>query len=228
MARRLGGTLAVVGALCALGPTVSSADAATTVFGDRDQRYGGDFLSVAGDDRANHIRVELDAGGEAFLVSDSRPIEIDNAFGNLCVHVLPNQARCDLYPHETNVVVDAGGGPDGVRFAHDLDGAEARGGGEDDTLIGGQGDDRIVGNKGKDVERGRRGSDVLGIQDPGAMGERDPGPDKLYGGRDDDILRADDRQRDKRLRCGQGHDVVTKDVALDPRPGGCEVINRRL
>jgi len=228
MARRLGGTLAVVAALCALGPTVSSAGAATTVSDFRDQRFGDAFLTITGDDQGNDIGVEIEAAGEAFIVSDSRPIEI-GGFGS-CVHLIPNQVRCELPPEDTGVDIDARGGADNVRLERSVAGTIVTGGGGRDTLIGGDGDDVIVGNKGKDVERGRRGADAIGIRSEefgGSARGRDPGTDTLFGGRGNDALRADDHERDKQLRCGKGHDVVIKDVALDPRPNSCELIERR-
>jgi Ca2+-binding RTX toxin-like protein len=101
--------------------------------------------------------------------------------------------------------MNGSGGADrltGTAFADVLNG---RGG--NDTLNGGKGNDRLDGGAGNDT--------VIG----------GPGLDRLFGGVANDIVRAQDKQRDV-IDCGAGRDQVYADRG-DKVAKNCEVVRRR-
>ena len=102
------------------------------------------------------------------------------------------------------------------------------------TILGTPGKDRLHGTGGEDCIYGRRGADqpcrrARGRTLSGAMavatsGSAAPGPTRLLGGIDRDLIRARDGERDV-VDCGRGrHDRAIVDAA--DRVRGCEKAKR--
>ena len=84
------------------------------------------------------------------------------------------------YPTETNFL-NGGAGDDSLRAAADMNLLD--GGPGDDRLVGNSGADELDGGGGRDEIFGKGGSDRMTDGDqPGAVGDRAPGPDLMVGG----------------------------------------------
>jgi len=221
MARRLGRTLAVVAAICALGATASSATA-TTVSAYEDTRFGGFYMVVFGGAAENDIAVTYRRRDRTFVVRDSHPIEIDSpTYGALeCARLTTFTVSCES-PRNTIVGVYAEDGDDVAAIGRKVQTETGLdGGGGNDLLLGGRRRDYFPATPGDDLSRGRRGPDTF---DEGYT--RRLGSDSFFGGRGSDDLFANDGTADQRLACGRGRrDRAWIDSMLDPRPVGCEKV----
>lgn len=108
------------------------------------------------------------------------------------------------------------GGADADTLSGDAGPNHVDGGPGADSLVGNQGGDLLTGGSGADTLSGGVGDDTL---DGGA------GADTFFAGEDDDLLEAVDGAADALLDCGDGVDVLQRDVPADdgvPTPG-CEL-----
>jgi Ca2+-binding RTX toxin-like protein len=96
-----------------------------------------------------------------------------------------------------------------------------------DNLYGQQGDDTLLGERGGDFLTGGGGDDLL-VGGPPATDETGYTPkqpdDTFDAGAGDDLILADDHDRDNHIDCGPGkHDVAVVD-RIDPKPVHCEKV----
>jgi Ca2+-binding RTX toxin-like protein len=217
MTRRLGGVLAAATCVCALAPTVSSVEAATTVTARVDSRGGGFYIYVQGDAATNDTVVKFNRRNTVFVIADQQPLETSD-----CDHLMANEVRCEG-PRDASIGVYGGAGDDRARIARSVRTPTTLvGESGDDTILGGPRSDHIFGRTGDDVLRGRRGRDRF--EGSGA----NDGEDAFFGGRSSDLLFTNDHMADMRIGCGRGRrDRALIDATLDPRPIGCERVKSR-
>ena len=240
----------LVGIVCAVASVLLVApprsDAVTKIyvadaFDDGRGSYPAE-VTVQGDGTDNRIRVHWSKSPRGLIVRDNGGIE-----GRRCKRLAANAMRCPFKDPE--LWIDGMKGRDYIRVGLDVPPTDATfidGGPSTDVLFGGAYDDYMYGGDGDDVLTGRGGGDNLagdfGRVYPrpnqhgddvlrGGAGEDfvgdafDRGRDILIGGSDDDEILSRDFSRDRRIRCGAGHDTVDKDPR-DPRPTNCELRDR--
>jgi hypothetical protein len=118
---------------------------------------------------------------------------------------------------------------------YDFDTNETCGYYTEDALYGESGDDRLYGRRGPDYLSGGSGRDRLyaGRAAPAhelagghyCAGFGGPQSDGLSGGPGNDVLHADNHQRDQVIDCGSGRDVAYVDRG-DPKTKRCERVKR--
>ncbi|HEY2333873.1 MAG TPA: calcium-binding protein [Solirubrobacterales bacterium] len=142
---------------------------------------GGGGLEIVGGGGRDDFTVAFDEASSTFGVTAAKGI----ALGPGCNRVSAVQASCPSDGPARWLTADLGPGPDSLRVAGSLAGAQnvrLAGGLGDDTIHGGPEDDLIEGGYGADRLYGGAGAD-------GLIGSR-PGPTYLYGGPDGDLLAA--------------------------------------
>lgn len=167
-------------------------------------------LNIQGGPASNDIGLEFDRATARYEVSDAAGI----LAGVDCEAVGPNRVWCKRWPRD-GFAAGLGPGDDRFRLLMRGRGGSLHGGRGDDQIYSGDHRNVILGEGGQDDLRGRGGNDSL---------HGDPGHDVLVGGAGNDRLEARDRDRDRRIDCGAGHDVALIDPRLDPAPVSCEVV----
>jgi hypothetical protein len=237
--RTSGAAIAVATAALALLP--SPAGAATI------SSENGRLAFAAGSGEANDVAISV--GIDSYLVKDGgAPL----AAGPGCQAKPDGSAECKA--GAAVIAVDLGDMNDGLTVTGSLPtqvtaGAgkdTVRGGAGDDVLRGDAGDDTLQGNDGNDTLQSGDGSDNLSGGDgndtltakdgndtlAGGAGndrlEAGKGADDLNGGAGDDVLLTAEGEfkgtRERRIRCGEGDDVLTAGPA-DPFVSDCERID---
>ena len=199
-------------------------------------------VRIVGGDADSAIETEIQSDG-TIVITDPAGVSAANdpfpedGFG--CMAIDSTRARCD-FPSDGGLDAFLGAGDDVLATDRAQPGqlVGTGGSGSDSVVLpmgsevhlrfrGNKGADVIAGASANDLLRGGPGADLLRGRAGGDVINGKKGGDRLFGGSGDDSLHARHGDRDKRIDCARGADRAAVDRHIDPRPVGCEDVQRR-